>query len=160
MIPAVDAAAKIPAIIAGGERPDLLYVGMGQFGDLPAFLKAEYTDLSPYISGDAVRDYPNLAAYPAYSWRVTQFDNAIYALPFVRPFFNWVWFVNQTRLDVISGSAPKNAEDFKRLLTDLTRPQSTQYGIGAGTGFGLQNTGKGDVPMLAMFGAPNNWAVD
>src|SRR5207237_338214 len=61
----------------------------------------------------------------------------------------------------VGGGPPKSADDFKRILKELTRPQANQYGIGAGTpAYGLQNTGRGDVPMLSMFGAPNNWSVD
>ena len=38
---------------------------------------------------------------------------------------------------------------------------TNQYGIGAGApAYGLQNNGRGDVPMLSMFGAPNNWSID
>ena len=35
---------------------------------LPQFLKAVAADLTPYLSGDAVRDYPNLANLPTSTW--------------------------------------------------------------------------------------------
>lgn len=42
----------------------------------------------------------------------------------------------------------------------MTHPRVNQWGIGAGApANGLVN-GRGDCPQLAMFGAPNNWAVD
>ena len=56
---------------------------------------------------------------------------------------------------------PKNKDDFKRLLVALTRPQMNQYGLGdSSSTLGLALTGRGDCPMAAMFGVPNNWAVD
>ena len=49
---------------------------------------------------------------------------------------------------------PKNADDFKRILQALTRPQQNFYGIGGG-----RNTLF--LPYFsAMFGAPNNWRVE
>src|SRR6266851_637291 len=40
-------------------------------------------------------------------------------------------------------------------------PKANQFGIGAlAPGYGLVFDGRGEVPQLAMFGAPNNWGVD
>jgi putative aldouronate transport system substrate-binding protein len=124
-------------------------------------LQASCADLTPYLSGDAVKDYPNLAAYPTNSWKPTVFNGSIYAVPNVRAPINYVWYVNQNLMDQAGAQPPKSADDFKRLVQEFTRPQANQYGIGAGApAYGLQNNGRGDVPMLSMFGAPNNWSVD
>jgi putative aldouronate transport system substrate-binding protein len=49
---------------------------------------------------------------------------------------------------------PRNADDFKRILQTLTRPQQNVWGIGGG----------GQTLWLsffaAMFGAPNNWRLE
>jgi putative aldouronate transport system substrate-binding protein len=163
MVPAGDAYVNaVATTMAGGDLPDLFY--FNAFGpttsDLPQFLKTAYTDLTPFVAGDAVKEYPNLAAFPTASWIPTVFDGAIFGIPIVRPAWNYVWYVNQTWLEAIGGSRPKTADEFKRILVDMTRPQSNQWGIGAGApAYGLVN-GRGDCPQLAMFNAPNNWKVD
>lgn len=162
MVPAGDYANAVATTMAGGDLPDLFY--FNAFGpttaDLPQFLKAAYTDLTPFLAADAIKDYPNLAAFPTASWIPTVFDGALFGVPVVRPPWNYVWYVNQTWLETIGATPPRNADDFKRILVQMTRPQANQWGIGAGApAYGLVN-GRGDCPLLAMFGAPNNWSVD
>ena len=59
--------------------------------NVPQFLQASCADLTPYLAGDAVKDYPNLAAYPTNSWKPMVFNGAIYAVPNVRAPINYVW---------------------------------------------------------------------
>jgi putative aldouronate transport system substrate-binding protein len=163
LVPNADYYAKVPAIIAGNDLPDLFYLDTTQLAidGLPQFLKASHTDLSPFLAGDGVKDYPNLAGFPTVAWKQVLYDNAIYGIPVVRPYFQYVWYVNQNQLDAIGAKQPRSGEEFKRMLVELTRPQSNQYGIGAlSPTYGLIYTGRGDSPQTAMFGVPNNWAVD
>jgi putative aldouronate transport system substrate-binding protein len=162
MVPSSDYQNAVATTMAGGDLPDLFY--FNAFGitvsDMPQFLKTSYTDLTPFLSGDAIKDYPNLAAFPSASWLPTIFDDAIYAVPVVRPYVNYVWYINQSWLESAGASHPTSGDDFRRLLKDFTHPQSNQWGIGAGApAYGLQN-GRGDAPQLAMFNVPNNWSVD
>src|SRR5207247_1730287 len=75
---------------------------------------------------------------------------------------NSLWFINQTKLEAIKADQPKDTADFKRLLTEWTRPKDGVYGIaGINPTFGLITAGgAGDSPMSSLFGAPNNWSVD
>ena len=84
-------------------------------------------------------------------------NNAIYGVPVPRPYFQVIWYVNQDRLDAIGGKQPTNADEFKRMLQAMTRPQDGQFGIAAppNNAYGLVST-----PQLAMFRVPNNWSVD
>src|SRR5205085_9638609 len=51
--------------IAGGDLPDTIYnPPQKAIPNLPAFLQAQCADLTPYLSGDAINDYPNLANIP------------------------------------------------------------------------------------------------
>jgi putative aldouronate transport system substrate-binding protein len=153
----------VPTLIAGGDLPDLFYLDTTQLTiqGLPQFLKASYADLTPFLGGDAVKEYPNLAAFPSASWKQALYDGSIYGIPIVRPYFNWVWYINQTLLDGIGAGQPTSADDFKRILQEFTRPQSNQWGIaGIAPAFGLQTSGRGDSPQAAMFNVPNNWVVD
>jgi putative aldouronate transport system substrate-binding protein len=151
---------RTATLMAGNDLPDLFYIASVTAG-VPQFLKSSYADLTPYLAGDAVKDYPNLAAFPTAAWRNSTFDGAIMAIPNLRAQFQYTWFVNQTWMDRIGASHPKNADEFKRVLVEMTRPAANQWGIAElAPGFGLVFTGRGDAPQTAMFGAPNNWAVD
>src|SRR5262249_32326724 len=132
LVPSTDYPTRIATIMAGGDVPDILQIqNRLTLSNVPQFLKASYADLTPFLGGDAVKDYPNLAAFPTSAWGQTAFDGAIYAVPLVRPYLNYTWFVNQTLLDSAGASQPKNGDDFKKLLKDLTRPQANVYGMGA-----------------------------
>ena len=156
-----DYTTRVTTTMAGSDLPDMLFLSQVPVNNVPQFLQASCADLTPYLSGDAVKDYPNLAAYPTNSWKPTVFNGSIYAVPNVRAPINYVWYANQNLMDQVGAQPPKSADDFKRLVQEFTRPQANQYGIGAGApAYGLQNNGRGDVPMLSMFGAPNNWSVD
>src|SRR5262249_48994758 len=52
-----DAAQKLGAIVAGGDLPDVLFLGPtsgAAINSLPEFLAATCADLTPYLGGDAV----------------------------------------------------------------------------------------------------------
>jgi putative aldouronate transport system substrate-binding protein len=145
--------------IAGGDLPDTLYNNPTNYiSNLPSFLQAQCADLTPYIGGDAVKDYPNLANIPTPCWAETVFNGAIYAVPVPRaPFLN-AFLVRQDLIDQAQVDAPKSADDFKKYLMAVTRPQQNQFGLAAATppAFGLGS----QAPLLMIFGAPNSWALD
>jgi putative aldouronate transport system substrate-binding protein len=162
LVPSTDYVNKASTAMAGGDLPDLFYLGNNLTAvNIPRFLKAAYADLTPYLAGDAVKEYPNLAAFPASAWSQTVFDGAIWGVPLIRPAFNNITYINQTQFDAIGATQPRNADDFRRILLELTRPQENRWGIaGLTPGYGLVYDGHGECPQLAMFGTPNNWAVD
>ena len=146
--------------IAGGDLPDTIYNSPSKYiPSLPAFLQAQCADLTPYIGGDAVKDYPNLANIPTPCWAETVVNDAIYAVPVPRaPFLN-AFLVRQDLVDQAQLPAPRSADDFKKLLVSLTNAQQNRFGLAAaGTGFGF---GLGSQsPLLMIFGVPNNWGLD
>src|SRR5207244_1550750 len=143
--------------IAGGDLPDTLYNTPQKYiPSLPAFLQAQCADLTPYIGGDAVKDYSNLANIPTPCWAETVFNGAIYAVPVPRaPFLN-AFLVRQDLSHQAQLPTPKSADDFKKLLVTLTTAQQNHFGLAASMGFGLGSQS----PLLMIFGAPNNWGLD
>lgn len=145
--------------IAGGDLPDTLYNNPTNYiPNLPAFLQAQCADLTPYIGGDAVKEYPNLANIPTPCWAETVFNGAVYAVPVPRaPFLN-AFLVRQDLVDQAGLEAPKSADDFKKYLMAVTQAQQNRFGIGAANppAFGLGS----QAPLLMIFGAPNNWKLD
>jgi putative aldouronate transport system substrate-binding protein len=162
LVPASDYEAKTATTMASNDLPDLFQFQVNlTIGNIPQFLKSNYADLTPYLGGDAIKAYPNLAAFPTSAWSQMVYDGAIYGVPILRPCLNFVNFANQNMLDSVGATQPKNGDDFRQLLKALTRQDANVYGIsGLPPGYGLQFVGKGDAPQLSMFGAPNNWSVD
>ena len=143
--------------IAGGDLPDTIYNSpMKYIPSLPAFLQAQCADLTPFIGGDAVKDYPNLANIPTPCWAETVFNGAIYGVPVPRaPFLN-AFLVRQDLVDQAQLQAPRSADDFKKFLVTLTNAQQNHFGLAASMGFGLGSQS----PLLMIFGTPNNWGLD
>jgi putative aldouronate transport system substrate-binding protein len=145
--------------IAGGDLPDTLYNNPTNYiANLPSFLQAQCADLTSYIGGDAVKDYPNLANIPTPCWAETVFNGAMYAVAVPRaPFLN-AFLVRQDVVDQAQLEPPKSADDFKKYLMAVARPQQNRFGLAAATppAFGLGS----QAPLLMIFGAPNNWGLD
>ncbi len=151
-----DYQAKLSTTMASGSLPDLLYLQRGG-GPTPAhlgdFVKATCADLSPYLAGDAVREYPNLANIPTLTWKTGVFDGRIYGVSIPRPVFDWNLFVRRNLLDQAGLVQPRDADDFTRLMKDLTRPQSGQWGIAAFSGYGIRF-------FQQLFRVPNAWRLE
>jgi len=159
-----DLAPRFATLVAGNELPDIIGTLVRQDIPLsPELFAAKAADLTPYVSGDAIKDYPNLAALPTRSWKSMVFDNKIYGAPVPTPYSQFFWWplIHQELLDANGISQPKTTDDYKKLMVQLTRPQQNQYGILSQGGYQYSydmNTGNGWYP--SMFGAPNLWAVD
>jgi putative aldouronate transport system substrate-binding protein len=161
-----DYPAKVNVVISGNDLPDFIYnptvnVPWGVISGLPGFVKAKCQDLTQYLSGDAIKDYPNLAHYTSYTWRSGIIEGKLYAIPIARPPIGTVMMYRADLLEkagIQIDKAPKNADDFKRILQAVTRPQENQWGIAAGqtSYFALTPNSA----FLAIFRVPNNWKLD
>ena len=161
-----DYPAKLATLMAGSDLPDVISfvtitAGSTAVSFVPGgqqFLEAQTADLTPYLAGDAAKDYPNLAAIPTHCWKNAgcAYHGKLYMIPFQRTLAGDVWLKNATVYDQQFGTGyvPKNADDFKRMLQALTRPQENVWGIGGGSATLW-------LPFFgAMFGAPNNWRLE
>jgi putative aldouronate transport system substrate-binding protein len=54
------------AILAGGELPDMFCISVlgSLIPGMPELMASSCTDLTPYVGGDAITAYPNLANLP------------------------------------------------------------------------------------------------
>ena len=173
VIASADYQTKFVTTMAGDDLPDIMHIynGYALAPNLPAFFKAKCADLTPYLAGDAAKDYPYLAAIPTYAWKnsVSAIDGALYLIPIQRhlpifPSFGGYFFANTDiwNKEIGEGYVPKNADDLKRILLQLNRPQEGRWGIG---NMGTANVASEGGPFAlstyaAMFGAPHNWKLD
>ncbi|MBV9580466.1 MAG: hypothetical protein JO057_17935 [Chloroflexi bacterium] len=152
------ATVKLPTVVAGGDLPDILYIAPGAvIPEYPTFLKTQMADLTPYLSGDAVKDYPNLANIPTIAWRQMVLNNTIYGIPCANSLYLWVHWVHQDLLDADGLARPGNADDYKQLAVHFTQPDRNLYGLGAENAVGMGMTNGW---MTGIFGAPNMWQLD
>jgi putative aldouronate transport system substrate-binding protein len=162
--PFADLAPRFATLLAGNDLPDIVATLVRQDIPLtPDMFAAKAADLTPYLSGDAIKDYPNLAALPSRSWKGMVYDGKIYGVPTptAQGQFFWWPLIHQELVDAAGTTQPKTTDDYKKLVVGLTRPQQNQYGILSQGGYQYSfdmNTGNGWYP--SMFGAPNLWAVD
>jgi putative aldouronate transport system substrate-binding protein len=149
---------RLATIIAGDDLPDILYIAPGvALNGLPQFLQAKCADLTQYLSGDAVKDYPNLANFSNLSWQSVIFDKSIYGVPAQYPLFLWVHWLHQELLDRDGIQPPKSLDEYTSLLKHFTDPQHDVYGTATenNVGYGITNGF-----FTAMYGMPNLWSLD
>ncbi|MCX5085504.1 extracellular solute-binding protein [Streptomyces sp. NBC_00401] len=153
-VAADDYPAKFSTMVAGGDLADVfMYPETGGVDHKAAFLAAECADLTPFLSGDKVKAYPNLAAIPASAWQQALYGDKLYGVPVTRygtsgaGFYRHDLFkeVGVDSLDQITG-----LDRFFEVCKELTQPKKKQYAIIAGA-----------TSMLAMSaGAPYFWSMD
>ena len=167
--------AKLAAVMAGNDLPDIILFNGGLtnitsisgVSNLGAFLEQSMADLTPYLAGDAAKDYPFMAAIPTFAWKNSgcAYNGKLYMWPLERylPGNAWMRNVDIWDKEIGPGYVPKNADDFKRILVQLTSPKDTRYAIGGTTGI-VSGGGINVTSLLrifpSMFGAPNNWKAD
>jgi putative aldouronate transport system substrate-binding protein len=158
--PFADYGAKLPTILAGNDMPDLLFLPRGQpVPGFSQFLEQKCQDLTAFLSGDAIKEYPNLAAHPTGVWRTTVINNKIFGVgdP-LAPFF-WVHWHHQELLEEAGLAPPKNAADYKNIMLQLMKPQQNLYGLIAEVGY-QYGYGVNNQLFTSIFGGPNQWQLN
>ena len=160
IIPFADFDPKWATIQASNDLPDMMCtITRPSTPIVPAFLDAKCQDLTPYLAGDAVKDYPNLAAIPSRSWKSALVNGKIYGVPIpLAPYFWWFW-VHKETLEQNNLDFPKSAADFKDIATKVNNPQANQYAIGSEGGSQYAFSTVNGLRNL-VFKAPNYWSVD
>jgi len=158
IITQVDYPAKLSTMMAGNDLTDFILITL-QAQNSSAFLKARGADLTPYLAGDAIKEYPNLAAIPTYSWKNAGCvrDGKLYMVPISRYQPGNMLLKNIDVYDAEIGKdyVPKDAADFKRVLQALTKPQQNRYGMGP-----IDNRLDMIQYVAAMHGAPKLWRLE
>jgi putative aldouronate transport system substrate-binding protein len=145
---------KFATILAGGELPDLMWIPPNQgIPNIEQMLEAKFQDLTKYLSGDAVLEYPNLAALRPDSWRTAVVNGKIWGAPIPSTPFGQVMVGRGDIWKKVGGLTADSAADFLAKAKELTRPSERVYALEPAY-----------INVLHMvtgwFGAPNGWAVN
>lgn len=112
---------KFSAVIAGGELPDLLWIPPNQgIQHIAELLEAKCADITEYVSGDAVKDYPNLAAMTPAHWKTAVVNGKIWGAPSPYPALGQVYGGNPKVWEKADGLSASSPEEFLAKCKEVT----------------------------------------
>ncbi|KFG73407.1 extracellular solute-binding protein [Streptomyces mutabilis] len=120
---------KLGAVLASSEVPDVVVVpGWNMTGKIPSAIIGKFADLGPYLSGDAVKEYPNLAAIPTDAWQRSIFGGKLRGLPMPSSYVTGI--VPLYRQDIFEKEGyevPRSCDEFMALAKDATNAKAKRW---------------------------------
>jgi putative aldouronate transport system substrate-binding protein len=152
-ISTVDYPSRLSTVVAGSDLPDLIAASIlaTTLANLADFLNSACADLTPYLSGDAVKEYPNLANLPPSAWPLTVFNNKIMAVPVASGGIRSnapILFARWGDLDKAGITTISSVDEFTAAAKQLNNPDGNRWALGANK---LANW------FVQVYGGPNNW---
>lgn len=161
LVPNANYGEKATAIIASGDLPDMFYLNYNQTtSPLAKFVQqGAFLDLTPYVTGDGVKEFPNLAKFPAFMWEATKLNGKIYGVPCPNAKAGQVPFWRVDWSKKLIGGDPANAQQAHDALVGMSKKDPD--GNGKADTWGLTRYGTTwDMGLFnPMFRVPNNWKV-
>ncbi|MFD6285661.1 Tat pathway signal sequence domain protein [Streptomyces sp. NPDC060205] len=113
---------KLGAVLASSDMPDVVVIpGWNMGGKIPSAIISKMADLGPYLSGDKVKDYPNLAAVPTDAWQRSIFGGKLRGLPMPSSYVaNIVPYYRKDIFDAKGYELPTSAAEFLALAKEIT----------------------------------------
>ncbi|MGH4030183.1 extracellular solute-binding protein [Actinomycetota bacterium Odt1-20B] len=143
---------KFPAIVAGGDLPDLMWIPPNQgLQHIAELLEAKCANITEYVSGDAVKDYPNLAAMTPAHWKTAVVNGKIWGAPSPYPAFGQVYGGNPKVWEKADGLSATSPDEFLSKCKEVT----------GGKVWALEPIYVNAASVLSQcFGAPNKWRLN
>jgi putative aldouronate transport system substrate-binding protein len=124
---------KLAAPLAGSDIPDLVCIPDWEFdGQVRQAISSRFADLAPFLSGDRVLDYPNLAAIPTEAWRASVFGGALRGLPMPQNPYGGsgtVLFYRQDIFDANGWTQPGSAQEFYDFCVEITNARDRVWAV-------------------------------
>ncbi|MCM3300677.1 extracellular solute-binding protein [Streptomyces pseudogriseolus] len=117
---------KLGAVLASSDIPDVVVVpGWNLMGRIPSAVNAKFADLGPYLSGDKVKEYPNLAAVPTEAWQRGIFGGQLRGIPMPAPYVTDIAPLYRKDLFAKKGyTVPGSPEEFLAWAKEATDAKS------------------------------------
>lgn len=153
--PTGDYKSKLTVVVAGGDLPDYLQirVAIGDLAQTPQALKAlkaKCADLTEFLAGDKIKNYPALGNITPRSWQSCLFNGGIYAIPVQSSTMIVTTF---TREDLLAerglSSQVTSSHEFLELCKALTDAKKNKWATAAPLNL-LYN-------IQEVFDTPNRW---
>lgn len=145
-----DYAAKLAAMMAAKEVPDLTV--MPTFTIPPRFSEGVgevFRDLTDFLAGDRVRDYPLLANIHTDVWQSCVYGGRLYAVPFPGELFPEVLYYRTDLFERLGVAPPLSADELRSVCEKVNDPAKNRWAVG-------------DVfrTMLRAYGSKGDWSRD
>jgi putative aldouronate transport system substrate-binding protein len=124
-----------------------------------ALQQGAFNDLTSFLSGDGLKEFPNLARIAPSVWNNSKFQGKIYGVPRSRIEVGDVLMYRKDWADKMGLGIPQNPDEFYKMLVAFTKGDPTGKGKKV-WGFGGRAFFGQNAYLLAMFGCPNNWRVE
>ncbi|MFF8593074.1 extracellular solute-binding protein [Streptomyces sp. NPDC015220] len=113
---------KLGAVLASSDIPDVVVVpGWNLMGKIPSAVNAKFADLGPYLSGDKVKAYPNLAAVPTDAWQRSIFGGLLRGIPMPASYVtNIAPFYRKDVFDQKGWQPPRSTDEFLAWAKEAT----------------------------------------
>ncbi|MFI1965429.1 extracellular solute-binding protein [Streptomyces pathocidini] len=156
VVPGMEAAQKFAALVAGGELPDIIAVS-SNLPNSTELIAAKCQDLTDFLSGDAIKEFPNLAAIPTYAWKAGgRIDGRLFKCPVERPRVGHVVSANVELMKSAGIWVPEigklTVEDYTAGLKELSGGKKVAMGGGNAGAYCFNS-------IVPMFGAPHAFSV-
>ncbi len=139
---------KLGAVLASSSIPDMVVVpGWELVGKISNAVTAKFMDLGPYLAGDKVKKYPNLAAIPSDAWRMGIFGGALRGIPMPAATANWITpLYRKDIFDKKGYAVPKSPDEFMSWAKEATSSKAKVWACGdmtwsAWSIFGVRGSG-------------------
>lgn len=121
---------KFQALVASGDIKDLMWVAPNQgLTKIAQLAEAKFADLTPYLSGDAVKEYPNLANIPEMTWLAAVMNGKIWGVPVPYSYFGQVFTGNKKSWDAVGGFTATSIDEFIGKCTQLTDAKGGKWAL-------------------------------
>ncbi|WP_152363311.1 hypothetical protein [Microlunatus speluncae] len=152
-----DFATKLAAVLTGDQIPDIVTMYPSEAWGLKRWesvAEAKFADLSPHMSGDAVKEYPNLARLPQESWLPTIVGGKIFATPTLRIRTGSAVFTRSDKIEQLGADPnPASRDEFDEMCAAVTSAKDKRFALGD-AGDWLSTL------FHPMFGVPNGWRAE
>ncbi|MEV4176309.1 extracellular solute-binding protein [Nonomuraea sp. NPDC049709] len=157
VVPDPEYGQKMTTLMASGsDLPDIIMFTNLALPHSLEFIQAQCADLSEFVGGDAVKQFPNLANIPPHAWKgMGRINGRIYGIPLERPTPANSLFVNRTAMNEAGIPKTWTTEQYLEAMKELS--SGRKWGLGwYKTLFG----GLGSITFHAgSLGAPNTWSL-
>ncbi|MGI8769381.1 MAG: sugar ABC transporter substrate-binding protein [Propionibacteriaceae bacterium] len=143
---------KFATILASNDLPDLMWIPPNQgIPNVGPMLEATFTDLTSHLSGDAVLEYPNLAALKPASWKTAVVNGKIWGAPIPSTPMGQCMVANPAVWEKVGGFQSTSADEFLDKAKQISK--NNVYALEPSY-----------INMVHMFGewfkVPNRWRVN
>jgi putative aldouronate transport system substrate-binding protein len=153
-----DYGSKLLTLAASGSFPDLTYINFaaGASGFEKFLTQGAFHDLTSYLTGDSLKQFPNLQTIPALTWKGSSFQGKVFGVPYpIQPVNGQLGMYRKDWAQKLGVDNPKNAQEVMDMFVAFATEDPD--GDGKRDTYGLDTLRQG--MWMGMFRAPNNWRL-